>query len=413
LPRRVVVTGVGLVTPVGVGVKDSWEAVTNGRSGIGPITKFDSTGFKSAIAGEIKGFNAEDWVPKKKISRLDVFIHYALAAAKMAVDMSGLEVDDELAPRAGTIVGCGLGGLETMEATFRQMGDRGPSRVSPFFIPKIIANMAPGEISMTYNLKGANISVQTACAAGTHATGDSFKLIQHGVADVMICGGVEATITPTAVAGFTAMRALSTRNDEPTRASRPFDRDRDGFVIGEGSGILVLEELERARKRGANILAEVIGYGLSSDAHHFAAPHPEGEGAINCMRMAVADAGLNPEDVEYINAHGTSTDLNDAVETLAIRKVFGDHAYKLAVSSTKSMTGHLLGGAGGIEAVFTSLTLHHGVIPPTINYETPDPACDLDYVPNTARDQKVEIALSNTYGFGGTNAVLALRRFTG
>ncbi len=411
--RRVVVTGLGLVTPLGVGVRESWEAVIAGRSGIGPITKFDSTGFKTAIAGEVRDFNAEEWVPKKKISRLDIFIQYALAAAKMAVDSAGLEVDDELAPKAGTIVGCGLGGLETMEATFRQMGDRGPSRVSPFFIPKIIANMAPGEISITYNLKGPNISVQTACAAGTHATGDSFKLIQHGVADVMICGGVEATVTPTAVAGFSAMRALSTRNDDPTRASRPFERDRDGFVIGEGSGMLVLEELDRARRRGADILAEVIGYGLTSDAYHFTAPHPEGEGAVNCMSMAVNDAGLNPEDVDYINAHGTSTDLNDAIETLAIKKVFGDHAYRLAVSSTKSMTGHLLGGAGGIEAAFATLTLHHGVIPPTINYETPDPACDLDYVPNSARRQEVKVALSNTYGFGGTNAVLALRKFTG
>jgi 3-oxoacyl-[acyl-carrier-protein] synthase II len=404
---------VGLVTPVGVGVKESWEAIVAGRSGIGPITKFDATGFKSAIAGEIKGFDPEDWVPKKKISRLDIFIQYALAAARMAVDMAGLEVDDALAPRAGTIVGCGLGGLETMESTFRQMGDRGPSRVSPFFIPKIIANMAPGEISMTYNLKGANISVQTACAAGTHATGDSFKLIQHGTADVMVCGGVEATITPTAVAGFTAMRALSTRNDEPLRASRPFDLDRDGFVVGEGSGMVVLEELERAKARGADILAEVIGYGLTSDAYHFTAPHPEGEGAVNCMRMAVTDAGLNPEDVDYINAHGTSTGLNDKVETLAIKKLFGDHAYKLAVSSTKSMTGHLLGGAGGIEAAFTALTIKTGIMPPTVNYETPDPDCDLDYVPNFAREGDVRVALSNTYGFGGTNAVLAFRKFTG
>ncbi|MBU1742946.1 MAG: beta-ketoacyl-ACP synthase II [Proteobacteria bacterium] len=413
MPRRVVVTGLGLVAPVGVGVKDGWEAVVAGRSGIGPITKFDATGFKSAIAGEVKNFHPEDWVSPKKVSRLDVFIHFALAAAKMAVDQSGLIIDDELARRAGTIVGCGLGGLETMETTFRQMGDRGPGRVSPFFIPKIIANMAPGEISMTYNLKGANISIQTACAAGSHAIGDSFKSIQHGVHDVMVCGGVEATITPTAVAGFTAMRALSRRNDDPTGASRPFDRDRDGFVIGEGSGMVILEELEHARRRGADILAEVVGYGLTSDAYHFTAPHPEGEGAVNCMRMAVDDAGLNPEDVDYINAHGTSTGLNDKVETLAVRRVFGDHAYQLAISSTKSMTGHLLGGAGGVEAVFTVMTLHSGVMPPTINYETPDPDCDLDYVPNQAREGDVRIALSNTYGFGGTNAVLAFKRFTG
>ncbi|MBU0515482.1 MAG: beta-ketoacyl-ACP synthase II [Proteobacteria bacterium] len=413
MPRRVVVTGLGLVAPVGVGVKDGWEAVVAGRSGIGPITKFDATGFKSAIAGEVKNFHPEDWVSPKKVSRLDVFIHFALAAAKMAVDQSGLIIDDDLARRAGTIVGCGLGGLETMETTFRQMGDRGPGRVSPFFIPKIIANMAPGEISMTYNLKGANISIQTACAAGSHAIGDSFKSIQHGVHDVMVCGGVEATITPTAVAGFTAMRALSRRNDDPTGASRPFDRDRDGFVIGEGSGMVILEELEHARRRGADILAEVVGYGLTSDAYHFTAPHPEGEGAVNCMRMAVDDAGLNPEDVDYINAHGTSTGLNDKVETLAVRRVFGDHAYQLAISSTKSMTGHLLGGAGGVEAVFTVMTLHSGVMPPTINYETPDPDCDLDYVPNQAREGDVRIALSNTYGFGGTNAVLAFKRFTG
>jgi len=408
-----VVTGLGLVAPVGVGVKAGWEAIVNGRSGIGPITKFDATGFKSAIAGEVKNFNAEDWVPKKKVSRLDVFIHFALAAAKMAVDQSGLVIDDELARRSGTIVGCGLGGLETMEDTFRKMGDRGPGRVSPFFIPKIIANMAPGEISMTYHLKGANISVQTACAAGSHAIGDSFKSIQHGVHDVMVCGGVEATITPTAVAGFSAMRALSTRNEDPTRASRPFDRDRDGFVIGEGSGMVVLEALEHARQRGADILAEVIGYGLTSDAYHFTAPHPEGEGAVNCMQMAVDDAGLNPEDVDYINAHGTSTDLNDKIETLAVKKVFGDHAYQLAISSTKSMTGHLLGGAGGVEAVFTVMTLHSGVMPPTINYENPDPDCDLDYVPNQAREGEVRVALSNTYGFGGTNAVLAFKRFDG
>jgi 3-oxoacyl-[acyl-carrier-protein] synthase II len=411
LKKRVVVTGLGLVTPVGIGVQESWEALCRGKSGIGPITRFDAGGFKTRIAGEVKGFNPEDFVPQKLIRRLDVFIHYALAAARMALEQGRLQITPELAPLVGVITGSGLGGLRTIEETHKLLLSRGPDRISPFFIPMIIANMAPGQIAIEFGAKGPNLSLETACAAGAHAIGDSFKLIQRGAAKVMFCGGVESVITPLAVGGFNAMRALSTRNEEPEKASRPFDRDRDGFVIGEGSGIMLLEDLEFALERGAAILGEIVGYGLTGDAHHMTAPSPDGDGAIRCMQMALSDAGLAPREVQYINAHGTSTGLNDAAETKAIKAVFGEHSARLAVSSTKSMTGHLLGGAGGVEAVLSVLALLKGMIPPTINYETPDPDCDLDYVPNLARKAELSCVLSNSFGFGGTNAVLIFKKY--
>jgi 3-oxoacyl-[acyl-carrier-protein] synthase II len=411
LKKRVVVTGLGLVTPVGIGVQESWEALCQGKSGIGPITRFDAGGYKTRIAGEVKGFNSEDFVPQKMIRRLDVFIHYALAAARMALEQARLQITPELAPWVGVITGSGLGGLRTIEETHKTLLSRGPDRISPFFIPMIIANMAPGQIAIQFGAKGPNLSLETACAAGAHAIGDSFKLIQRGAAKVMFCGGVESVITPLAVGGFNAMRALSTRNDEPEKASRPFDRDRDGFVIGEGGGIMLLEDLEFALERGASILGEIVGYGLTGDAYHMTAPSPDGDGAIRCLQMALDDAGLAPQEVQYINAHGTSTDLNDVAETKAIKAVFGEHSAQLAVSSTKSMTGHLLGGAGGVEAVISVLALVNGMIPPTINYETPDPDCDLDYVPNQARKADLSCVLSNSFGFGGTNAVLIFKKY--
>ena len=411
MKKRVVVTGLGLVTPVGIGVQDCWEALCRGKSGIGPITRFDASGYKTRIAGEVKGFKPEDFVPQKMIRRLDLFIHYALAAARMALEQARLQITPELAPWVGVITGSGLGGLRTIEETHKTLLSRGPDRISPFFIPMIIANMAPGQIAIEFGAKGPNLSLETACAAGAHAIGDSFKLIQRGAAKVMFCGGVESVITPLAVGGFNAMRALSTRNDAPEKASRPFDQDRDGFVIGEGGGIMLLEDLEFALERGASILGEIVGYGLTGDAYHMTAPSPDGDGAIRCMQMALSDAGLAPQEVQYINAHGTSTDLNDAAETKAIKAVFGEHAARLAVSSTKSMTGHLLGGAGGVEAVLSVLALLNGMIPPTINYETPDPDCDLDYVPNQARKADLSGVLSNSFGFGGTNAVLIFKKY--
>ena len=409
--RRVVVTGLGLVTPVGIGVEETWEAICAGKSGIGEITRFDASGYDSRIAGEVKGFNPEDFISKKQIKRMDLFIQYALAAARMAMEMAQLKIDEELAPRAGVIIGCGLGGLPYIEHYHKILLERGPNRISPFFVPMIITNMAAGFISIEYGLKGPNISTTTACAAGAHAVGEGFRYIKMGLADVMVVGGTEATIAPLCIAGFCAMKALSTRNDEPEKASRPFDKERDGFVVGEGAGILVLEELNHALKRGAKIYAELIGYGATSDAYHITAPPPEGEGAVLCMENALKDAGIVPEEVDYINAHGTSTPLNDVSETKAIKAVFKEHAYKLAISSTKSMTGHLLGGAGGVEAVFTVLSLHTGIIPPTINYENPDPECDLDYVPNKARKANPKIAMSNSFGFGGTNAVLLFKKY--
>ena len=412
MKKRVVVTGLGLVTPVGIGVHESWDNLCRGKSGLGPITHFDASAFRTRIAGEVKNFKAQDFVAQKMIKRLDVFVHFALAAARMAMEQSGLTITAELAPFVGVMTGCGLGGLRTLEDTHTVLLSRGPDRISPFFIPMLIANMAPGQIAIEYGAKGPNLSIETACAAGNHAIGDSYKLIQRGTVKAMICGGVEAVITPLAIGGFCAMRALSTRNEEPEKASRPFDKDRDGFVVAEGSGIMILEELEFAQERGAPILAEIVGYGLTGDAYHMTAPSPDGDGAIRCMKMALDDAGLNPEAVDYINAHGTSTDLNDAAETLAIKAVFKEHSYQLAVSSTKSMTGHLLGGAGGVESVFSVLTIRDGLIPPTINLDHPDPQCDLDYVPGQARRADVRVAMTNSFGFGGTNAVLIFKKYT-
>ncbi|MEW6185430.1 MAG: beta-ketoacyl-ACP synthase II [Thermodesulfobacteriota bacterium] len=411
MKKRVVVTGLGLVTPLGIGVQESWDNLCQGKSGIGPITHFDAGKHRTRIAGEIKGFKSEDFVPQKLIKRLDIFVHYALAAARMAVEQADLKITPELAPQVGVITGCGLGGLTTIEATHSTLLSRGPERISPFFIPMLIANMAPGQIAIEFGAKGPNVSIETACAAGNHAIGDSYKTIQRGAAKAMICGGVEAVISPLAVGGFNAMRAISTRNDEPEKASRPFDKDRDGFVMAEGSGMMILEDLEFAQERGAKILGEIVGYGLTGDAHHMTAPSPEGEGAIRCMQMALDDAGMQKEDIQYINAHGTSTDLNDISETLAIKAVFKDHSAKLAVSSTKSMTGHLLGGAGGVESVFSVLTIREKVIPPTINLDNPDPQCDLDYVPHQARKAEVKAAMTNSFGFGGTNAVLIFKKY--
>ncbi len=409
--RRVVVTGLGMVTPLGTGIEKNWEMVCAGKSGIGPITKFDASQFPAQIAGEVLDFKSEDFMDKQQVRRFDIFVHYAVASARMAMEDSGLKIDSKNGDRVGCITGSGLGGLAMLEHYHKVLLEKGPRRISPFFIPGMIANMAPGQIAIEYGAKGPNISIETACAASSHAVGESFKQIREGTADAMITGGSEAVVTPLALGGFCSMRALSTRNDEPEKASRPFDLDRDGFVMGEGAGILILEEMNQALERGAHIYAEVAGYGLSGDAYHVSAPEPDGGGAISCMSMAIKDAGLKPEDIDYINAHGTSTKLNDESENKAVKAVFGEHAYELAISSTKSMTGHLLGGAGGIEAAYTVLTVKHGTMPPTINYDTPDPACDLDYVPNEARNAKVRVAMSNSFGFGGTNATLLFKAF--
>ncbi len=409
--RRVVITGLGLVTPLGIGIETNWNALIEGRSGIGPITKFDASGFATQFAGEVNDFKPEDFIPKKQLKNMDPFLQFVLAAAKMASEDSSIKIDNELSTRAGVIIGCGLGGIYTFEESHKILLNRGPRRISPFFVPMIIGNMAPGLVSIQQNAKGPNLSIQTACAAGTHAIGLAFHMIRDGLIDVAFTGGVEAAVSPICLAGFNAMRALSTKNDAPEKASRPFDKNRDGFVLAEGSGIMVLETSERALERGAKIYAEICGFGLSGDAYHMTAPAPDGEGAVRCMKMAIDDANITPQEVDYINAHGTSTDLNDKFETIAIKTVFGEHAYKLAVSSTKSMTGHLLGGAGGVEGVYTALTIHTGIIPPTINYEEPDPECDLDYVPNKARKADVKVALSNSFGFGGTNATIVLRKW--
>ncbi len=409
--RRVVITGMGMVSPLGTGVEKSWQALLEGKSGIGKITKFDTTGYDTQIAAEVKDFLPENFLDKKEIRRMDVFIQYAMAASIMAMEDAQLKITAANADRIGVIVGAGLGGLTTIESFHKILLEKGPSRISPFFIPMLIVNEAPGQISMRFGAKGPNSSVVTACATGNHNIGDAWRMIQRGDADGIIAGGVEATITPLAVSGFNAMKALSTRNAEPEKASRPFDKERDGFVIGEGAGIIILEELGHALNRGAKIYAEIIGYGLTGDAYHITAPSPDGEGAARCMAMALRDCEIPVQEVDYINAHGTSTQLNDTLETLAVKNVFHEHARKLAISSTKSMTGHLLGGAGGIEAIFTILTIHTGMIPPTINYENPDPECDLDYVPNQARRADVRVALSNSFGFGGTNAVLAFKKF--
>ncbi len=409
--RRVVVTGIGLVSPLGCGIESNWEGLMEGRSGIGPITRFDTTGYATQIAGEVKDFHPEEFIPKKELRKMDPFLQLGLGAARLGFEDARLTVDAGMADRAGVIMGCGLGGLHTIEEYHRVLLDAGPKKMSPFFIPMLIGNMASGLISIYHGCKGPNLSIQTACAAGTHAVGQAFHFIRNGLADVMATGGVESTVTPLAVSGFNAMRALSTRNDEPQEASRPFDRDRDGFVLGEGGAVLILEEAERALGRGARIYAEVIGFGLSGDAFHMAAPAPDGEGAVRCMQNALEDASVSPEDVDYINAHGTSTDLNDKYETQAIKTVFGEHAWKLAVSSTKSMTGHLLGAAGGLEAAYTALTLDRQCIPPTINYRNPDPDCDLDYVPNKPRTAEIRVAVSNSFGFGGTNGSLVFQRW--
>ena len=410
--RRVVITGMGLITPVGIGTENSWSAVCAGKSGISEITRFDASAYLTRIAAEVKGFNAEDFIPKKEAKRNELFISYAMAATRMALEDAGLEINSTNATRVGVVTGCGLGGLGIMEDTILNVATKGPRRVSPFFIPMMIGNMAPGMISIHFGAIGPNLSIATACAAGAHAIGDSFKMIQSGRVDAMITGGTEAVVSPTAVAGFNAMKALSTRNDEPQKASRPFERDRDGFVIGEGSGIIILEALEYAQERGADIYAELIGYGLTGDGYHMAAPPPDGNGAVRCMQGALDDAGIGYDSVDYINAHGTSTELNDLYESRAVKTVFKDHAYKLAISSTKSMTGHLLGGAGGIETVFTVLSVYHDMMPPTINYENQADECDLDYVPNTARKAPVNVAMTNSFGFGGTNATLILKKYT-
>lgn len=411
MEKRVVITGIGLVTPLGVGAGPTWDSLCAGKSGIGEITRFDTKGFDTRIAGEVKGFNPEDFLPKKEARRTEFFIAYAVAAARMAVEDAALVIDSRNQDRIGVLTGCGLGGLHYLEKTALAVKERGPRRVSPFFIPMMIGNMAPGMISIHLGAKGPNASVATACAAGTHAVGDSYKLIKSGAADAMITGGVESVITPTCIAGFNALKALSTKNDTPEKASRPYDRDRDGFVVGEGSGLIILESLDGALERGAKIYAEICGYGMSGDGYHMTAPSPDGDGAARCMQAALDDAGLSAKDIDYINGHGTSTQLNDLTETLAIKSVFREYAPGIPISSTKSMTGHLLGGAGGVETVFTALTLQHDLIPPTINLDHPSEDCDLDYVPHVARKQTVEIAMTNSFGFGGTNASLVLKKY--
>ena len=413
MSRRVVVTGIGLLSSVGSDTEECWQALREARSGIGPITQFDASAFACRIAGEVKNFDPGQWIEKKEQKKMGRFIQFAIAAADQAVKASGLAITDQNAEEIGVYIGSGIGGFEVIEREHRNLLEKGPGRISPFFIPATIVNLASGQVSIRTGAKGPNSAVATACTTGAHAIGDSYKIIQRGDADAMICGGTEAAITPMGIGGFAAMRALSTRNDEPARASRPWDKDRDGFVVGEGAGILVLEELEFAKRRGAPILAELVGYGMSADAYHITSPSEDGDGAYRVMRNALRDAGLEPSQIGYINAHGTSTELGDKLETIAIKRAFGEHARKLMVSSTKSMTGHLLGGAGGLEAGITILALRDCVAPPTINYETPDPDCDLDYVPNHARETNAEYALSNSFGFGGTNGSLIFRRFRG
>ena len=412
MQRRVVVTGVGLISALGNGTEETWEGLKAGRSGIGPITLFDTTGHTCTIAGEVKGFDPTQFIEKKEIKKMARFMHFAVAASDFAMNMAGLKVTPEIADTVGIFIGSGIGGFEIIEREHAKLLAGGPSKVSPFFIPASIINLASGYVSIRTGARGPNSATATACTTGTHAVGDSFKIIERGAADAMICGGAEATVTPLGVAGFAAMRALSTRNDEPQRASRPWDRDRDGFVIGEGAGVLLLEELEFAKKRGAKILAEIVGYGMGADAYHITSPSEDGDGAYRVMKAAMKDAGLHPSSIDYINAHGTSTDVGDRIETVAIKRAFGEHAYKLAVSSTKSMTGHLLGGAGGLEAGITVLAIRDQIAPPTINLENPSEGCDLDYVPNAARSMKIDHALSNSFGFGGTNGSLIFKRYT-
>jgi 3-oxoacyl-[acyl-carrier-protein] synthase II len=413
LRRRVVVTGMGLVIPTGIGVETVWKNVCEGKSGIGLLTRFDTNGFETKIAGEVKDFNPELYIDKKEIKRMDLFVQYAIAATKEALEDAQLNIAPENCEQIGVIVGTGLGGLPTLEKYHKVLLERGPSRISPFFIPMLIANMASGQIAIQFGPKGPNTCLVTACATGAHCIGDAFRAIVYGDAEAMIAGGTEANITPLTIGGFNAMKALSTKNDEPEKACRPFEKNRDGFVVAEGAGIIILEELQFALKRNAKIYGELIGYGYTGDAYHITAPSPNGDGAVRCMRMAIKDAGLKPEEMDYINAHGTSTPLNDLTETIAIKTVFGDYAKKIPISATKSMTGHLLGAAGSTEAIFTILAIRDGLMPPTLNYEEPDPQCDLDYVPNVARRKPLKVAMSNAFGFGGTNATLVFRKFEG
>ncbi|MBI5894391.1 MAG: beta-ketoacyl-ACP synthase II [Deltaproteobacteria bacterium] len=410
MKRRVVVTGLGIISPLGTGLDKAWNAAIQGKSGIRKITRFDASNFPVKIAGEVPDFIPEEFIEKKEIKKMDTFIHYALAASIMAAKDAGLEVTSSNAERVGVYIGSGIGGLQAIEHWHDVLKEKGPDRVTPFFIPMVLINLASGQVSIELGAKGPNSCAVTACATGTHSIGDASNIIKNGDADVMIAGGAESVITPLCIAGFNAMKALST-NNEPQKASKPFDKNRDGFVVAEGAGVLVLEEMELAKKRGAKIYAEIIGYGMNSDAFHMTTPSPEGEGAARCMAASLKSAGINPQDVDYINAHGTSTYYNDLYETMAVKNIFKDHARKLAISSTKSMTGHLLGAAGGVEAVFTALSIYNNIMPPTINYETPDPECDLDYVPNKAREKKINIAMSNSFGFGGTNATLVFKKF--
>ena len=410
MPRRVVVTGVGLVTSVGIGTEPVWEALKQGTNGIGPITAFDAAAFSCRIAGEVKGFDPAQYIEKKEIKKMGRFIHFAVAASDFAIQGAHYTVKAEDAERTGVYIGSGIGGFEVIEREHKILLEKGPSRISPFFIPATIVNLASGHVSIRTGAKGPNSATATACTTGAHAIGDSFRIIKYGDADVMICGGTEAAITPMSVGGFAAMRALSQRNDDPAHACRPWDKDRDGFVVGEGAGVLILEEMEHAKRRGATILAEIVGYGMSADAHHITSPSEDGEGAFRVMRNCLKDAGLTPDKIDYINAHGTSTPVGDHIETLAIKRVFGEHAKKLAVSSTKSMTGHLLGGAGGLEAGITVLAIRDQIAPPAINHRNPDVDCDLDYIPNVARPMKIDYALSNSFGFGGTNGCLIFKR---
>ncbi|OFV92930.1 MAG: beta-ketoacyl-[acyl-carrier-protein] synthase II [Acidobacteria bacterium RIFCSPLOWO2_12_FULL_54_10] len=412
MAKRVVVTGVGLVSPIGVGTEVSWKGILAGQSGLGPISRFDAAQFACRIAAEVKGFDPLQFIEKKELKKMGMFIQFALAASDFAMQQSGLNIDSQNAERVGVVIGSGIGGFDVIEREHSALLEGGPRRISPFFIPASIINLAAGHVSIRYGAKGPNSATCTACSSSAHSIGDAFKIISRCEADVMLCGGSEAAITPMGIGGFAAMRALSTRNDDPQRASRPFDKNRDGFIVGEGAGVLVLEDLEFARRRSANIMAEIVGYGMSGDAFHITQPPEDADGAYRAMLNALRDAKVDPSEVSYINAHGTSTPFNDRLETLAIKRLFGEYAYKLPVSSTKSMTGHLLGGAGGLEAGFSVLALQDQMIPPTINYETPDPDCDLDYVPNQARPEQLNYVLSNSFGFGGTNAALLFKRFS-
>ncbi len=411
--RRVVITGIGLVSTLGIGTDTNWTNLVAGTSGVTRITKFDVTGYAAQIAAEVRGFDPLNWIEKKEVKKMDLFIQYAIAASQFAMDDSKLQITDENAPDVGAFIGSGIGGFITIEREHIALLQGGPRKISPFFIPSAIINLAAGQVSIRFGAKGPNLATCTACSASAHAVGESFEIIRRGDAIAMIAGGSEAAITPMSVGGFGAMRALSTRNDDPGKACRPFDKDRDGFIIGEGAGVVILEELEHARRRGAPIYAEIVGYGLSGDAYHMTAPSEDGDGGRRVMDMAIRKAGIRPDEVDYINAHGTSTPYNDKLETLAIKRTFGDHAYKLAVSSTKSMTGHLLGGAGGLEAGITALAVHHQIAPPTINLDNRDEECDLDYVPHTSRSMPMRYALSNSFGFGGTNASLLFKKYEG